>query len=413
MKIIVFYGRRQVGMVVLAHLLALGHTVKVIPEDDLIRQMCKYYNLEIVTLDTMGSFDLFICCHGAKIIPEAYLRPKKFVNIHSCLWKYKGVNPIKRYIENKDTEASVESHFMVPEVDAGQVIARILFQTPIIADYGQFFNLAIPYYFRCIDETLKAIDKETEETVVIEKLKDRAVFTSVKKDKYFPLWIKYYSRFFEDIYVIDNEPNVTDIYLQQASDAEFKFTIINDDNPEYNLERWNRVIREQQVKLLEDYKWVLYTDADEIIVPDPDKYKNLGDYIDQCDKEYVFCTGVNVLQMYNEPDATESDEPALNITQPILKQRKYGWYESGWNKPLLSRIPLAWQHGMHNIKDMPSDVLTTLNDPKLILFHLKQADWEIHATRIAGSLSNEKGPEWFYKGHDQKQLIPERFKNSF
>lgn len=157
MKTIIFYGRTQVGSVILSYLVAKGFKVKVIPEDDLIRNLCKYYNLEIVSLDTMGKFDLFVCCHGSKVINERYLIPNKFINMHSCLWKYKGVNPIKRYIENKDTKASIESHFLVKEVDAGQVITRILFETPIVSTYGEYFNLAIPYYYQCIEETLKKL----------------------------------------------------------------------------------------------------------------------------------------------------------------------------------------------------------------------------------------------------------------
>lgn len=157
MKTIIFYGRTQMGMVVLSHLVALGHKVKVIPEDKMIEDMCGYYNLEIVTLDTMGEFDFFICCHGKKIIDSKYLVEGKFINMHSCLFKYKGQNPIKRYIENKDTKASIESHYMVEEVDAGKVITRVLFTTPIVSNHQEYFNIATPYYYECIDKTLKKL----------------------------------------------------------------------------------------------------------------------------------------------------------------------------------------------------------------------------------------------------------------
>jgi len=154
---VIFYGRTQMGTVVLSYLVAKGYDVRVIPEDDLIRDMCKYYDLDIINLDTMGWFDLFICCHGSKIIPAGYLIEGKFINMHSCLWKYKGKDPIRRYIDNKDTEASIESHYMVPEIDAGEVITRVLFNTPIVDSYGDYFNIALPYYLQCIDETLKKI----------------------------------------------------------------------------------------------------------------------------------------------------------------------------------------------------------------------------------------------------------------
>lgn len=415
MKTIIFYGRTQVGAVVLSYLVAKGFTVKVIPEDGLTRDLCKYYNLEIVNLDTMGDFDLFICCHGEKIIPEKYLTPGKFINMHSCLWKYKGQNPIKRYMANKDTDASIESHFLIKEVDTGQVIVRVLFNTPVIKSYGEYFNLAIPYYLRCIDETLKALEKGFQEVITIDSMSDRAIFTSVKKDKYFPVWIKYYSQFFRHIFVIDNEPDIEDPFIKEASEK-YQFTVIKDyPNPEYDLQKWNSVIRDTQRALLEKYKWVLYTDADEIVVPDPEKYKDLGEYINKCNKDFVFCSGYNVLQMYNEPESTDKElnEPPLDLSLPILKQRKFWWYEYGYNKPLLSRVPLNWKHGMHSIEEVEDKDLPILNDPDLILFHLKQADWEIFHTRIGGDVSNGKGPEWFYKSHDAKELIPEKFKEVF
>lgn len=155
---VVFYGRTQVGSVVLSYLVAKGYAVKVIPEDQLTRDLCGMYGLPIVTLDTMGAFDLFVCCHGAKIIPERYLRPGRFVNMHSCLWKYKGKDPVSRYIANRDTEASIESHIMTAEVDAGEVIARVLFDTPVVATHGEYFNIALPHYYTCIDETLRIIE---------------------------------------------------------------------------------------------------------------------------------------------------------------------------------------------------------------------------------------------------------------
>lgn len=155
---IVFYGKRNTGMLVLNYLLAKGHKIKVIPGDDLIRKMCDYHGLEIVDLDSMGKFDLFICCHGNKIIPAKYLIDKKFINIHPCL-KYKGHDPISRYIEKADTEASVDSLYMIESVDDGDVIESIKFQTPVVNSYAEFYNIAYPYYIDCIHKTLEKYEK--------------------------------------------------------------------------------------------------------------------------------------------------------------------------------------------------------------------------------------------------------------
>ena len=215
MKTIIFYGRTQVGSVVLSYLVAKGYKVKVIPEDDIIRALCDYYHSEIVTLDTMGEFDLFVCCHGEKIIPAKYLQEGKFVNIHSCLWKYKGKDPIHRYITNKDTEASIESHYMVEEVDAGEVISRVLFTTPIVSTYGEYFNIALPYYYKCIDETLRIIWDQVK-TATIVRICDGVGSLG--------LWLSYYSKYFDDLYVV--ACNSTDGIFDELKNK-YTFTIIS------------------------------------------------------------------------------------------------------------------------------------------------------------------------------------------
>lgn len=153
---IVFYGRHQVGMVVLLYLLSEGYTVKVLtPEDELIENIAKNAALEIVTLDTMGTFDLFICVHGSKIIPAQYLVEGKFINMHPCFRKYKGSNPIKRYISHDDTLGSVTAHFMTEKVDKGEEIFTVFFNTPLLEFREQFYMHALRYYIECIQQALK------------------------------------------------------------------------------------------------------------------------------------------------------------------------------------------------------------------------------------------------------------------
>lgn len=152
---IVFYGRRNMGMNVLAYLVAKGYEVKVI-SDDTVAELAKMLGCPVVNFETMGDFDLFICCHGNKIIDKKYLNGK-FINIHPCLYKYKGHNPTKRYIENKDESGSVESQWMVEEIDAGEVIHQEFFTTPVVTTFAEFYNIAAPYYYRCIDKTLEKL----------------------------------------------------------------------------------------------------------------------------------------------------------------------------------------------------------------------------------------------------------------
>lgn len=152
----IFYGKSQVGLVVLLDLLANGFKVKVIPNDDIIRAAAMYMDLPIVNLETMGEYDLFVSCHGERIIPMKYLKGN-CINLHDCLYKYKGQTPVQRYMDNKDTQASIECHHMTAEVDMGPVIHQVFFETPKVKTFGEYYNLAVPRYLDCIEAVLRKL----------------------------------------------------------------------------------------------------------------------------------------------------------------------------------------------------------------------------------------------------------------
>ena len=157
MKTIILYTRRNVGLIALSYLVARGHTVRVISDDENVLWLAKELACEVVSLDTMGEFDFFICVHGNRIIDKKYLAAGKFINIHPCLYKYRGHNPIKRYILNEDNHGTVESQYMIEEVDAGDVIHKEDFFTGKCSSFADFYNVALPYYFKCLDATLNKI----------------------------------------------------------------------------------------------------------------------------------------------------------------------------------------------------------------------------------------------------------------
>lgn len=159
MKTIILYGRRNVGMIALVYLWGKfpADTIKLITDDENMIWFAKRYGIERVTFRSMGEFDIFLCCHGDKILPKQYLKEGKMVNIHPCLWKYKGQNPIKRYILNEDEEATVESHWLIEEVDAGEVIHREDFHTGKVSTYEAFYNIAFPVYIKVLDKTIEKI----------------------------------------------------------------------------------------------------------------------------------------------------------------------------------------------------------------------------------------------------------------
>ncbi len=157
MKNIVLYTRRNTGLYALSYLMAKGFKVKVITDDYFVHKLAVYLGCELVDLSNMGEFDFFLCVHGDKVIGEQYLEDKKFINIHPCLGKYKGHNPIKRFIQNKDTYASVDAHYMTNVVDEGEVICSVQFATGEIKNHAEFYNVAVPFYYICFENIIEKI----------------------------------------------------------------------------------------------------------------------------------------------------------------------------------------------------------------------------------------------------------------
>lgn len=157
MKTVVLLTRRNVGLCALSYLVAQGLVVKVISDDENVLWMADALGCEIVTLETMDDYDLLLSVHWHKIIPVKYLNGI-CVNVHPCLENgYKGKNPVLRYIQNKNTDGSVSSHYMTEIVDEGEVIHTENFITGMVETYQQFYDAAVPSYFKLLDRTLKIV----------------------------------------------------------------------------------------------------------------------------------------------------------------------------------------------------------------------------------------------------------------
>ncbi len=75
--------------------------------------------------DRRGEFDLFVLAGYMRILPEDVLALGTFINIHpSLLPKYKGTHSIERAFEARESETGVSVHFVVPEVDSGEIIIQ-------------------------------------------------------------------------------------------------------------------------------------------------------------------------------------------------------------------------------------------------------------------------------------------------
>ena len=258
-------------------------------------------------------------------------------------------------------------------------------------------------------------------------MKKCAVFTMVKNEKWFlPIWLNYYSKFFDekDIYVINHAS--TDDSIQIVKDQYPKINIVQlTYEPFDDIFKINE-IKKLQSQLLGQYMAVLYSDPDELIVPFiPDSdYIDLGQYIDHFIKhnhaESIKTNGWEIIHL------PKKGEPRIDLTKSILSQRSYWFHSPQWySKVVLSKTPLNWSPGLHVTSN------NFIEDPFLYLIHLHRIDYDLSYIKniINNCFKRPPGMElgnhvfitnpddfhkhfWGMEDSDIIQLIPDNLKKS-
>jgi len=191
-----------------------------------------------------------------------------------------------------------------------------------------------------------------------------AVYAMVKNEiNFLPLWIKYYSNLFgmENLYLLDHQSN-------DGSTENLGCNIEVVENTQMHDNAWMiyQVVK-KQAELLEKYDYVISVDVDEFIIPDPNKYENLYEYVSRTKPNVVRCVGYEVVhQRHQELNVLDWNKPIL------VHQRKYWINLETYNKPLIGSRPIKWTQGKHYEIGRKSD--PTDND--LILCHLHRIDYE-------------------------------------
>lgn len=159
MKTIILYIRRNTGLLALFYFTRKFKEAefKIVTDDESILYWCKRWNLEVTSIDKMGDYDWLFCVHGNRIISEDKLREGRCINWHPLLFKYKGHDPVKRFLKNGDTVGSVESHFMTGWVDMGETIHYESFAAFDCKTHADFYNIAFQYYLRSFDKTMEKL----------------------------------------------------------------------------------------------------------------------------------------------------------------------------------------------------------------------------------------------------------------
>lgn len=226
----------------------------------------------------------------------------------------------------------------------------------------------------------------------------KAVFTVWFNDLVIlDVWLKYYSKHFDKLVVINDQTK--DIYLPEIEKRKKQYNLEFIRGEEMmNVERANNKIEQVQSELLKDYEWVLFTNCDEIVVPDP-KY-TFDRLIEEKNQDYISCEAYEVIEVGESP---------IDFTQALLKQRTYWLKNPSMNKTLLSRIPLKWREGQHSLLGTEAEDSKEIADTGLYLIHLRHFN-------LSSELNNPRdfGP-FFHSPHHNvlelsaknKTLMPE------
>lgn len=126
------------------------------------------------------------------------------------------------------------------------------------------------------------------------------------------------------------------------------------------------------------YKCVLFTDTDEIVAPNPEKYPGgLKEYLDKfiVNEEMQFSRVVafEVAHISYGNGTVESQEPPFDWSKSVLSQRKYAYRDGRYDKPLLTKMRLFYKPGFHKLTDIEEDRKAP-QDPDLVMFHLRSLD---------------------------------------
>ena len=163
-------GGKQAGCIGLLSLISLNcEVISVVAYDNNVEIIARELKIPVFStvknelfINNIKKSDLLFSVHGREIVPKEILDMPSLgcVNVHPCLYKYKGTKPIQRMLDDRNSKASIGIHYMVEDIDAGEVIIEEFVDTTgktVVEVYNELY----PYYAKAIINAIKIIKEKS------------------------------------------------------------------------------------------------------------------------------------------------------------------------------------------------------------------------------------------------------------
>lgn len=172
MTVCLMAGRQAGAIGVLTTLAKKIDVLAIVAYDEIVEMISEELNIPVYNsihdkefIEHLTKSDILISIHGREIVSEDILNLPKIccINVHPCLYKYKGKDPIKRFLKHSNSKASVGVHYMTEEIDEGEVILEEFVDVEGIDGVESIYNALYPYYFLAISKSIDNIINKWQE----------------------------------------------------------------------------------------------------------------------------------------------------------------------------------------------------------------------------------------------------------
>ena len=145
--------------------------------------------------------------------------------------------------------------------------------------------------------------------------------------------------------------------------------------------------------LLQSYRWVLFAECDEFILPTPgtrQRAETLLDFVSSLGPDVtpaIRTTGFEIVRQEDElplPAALYQDGRNVSLTAAQMIDGCKFWYRSNrYSKTLLARTPMEWGLGFHEVAApaQAAAIAAAAPSSRLTLVHLHKVDFDLALTR--------------------------------